>query len=657
MVEKIAHYSLEKPASIYDEEAMTALELAARTAAKVNECVNAVNDIPETVADDVQKHIDNGEFDAQISRYAGDLEQRVNNLAGALTDGSTTLDAELIDIRAGWNGKTYANAGEAVRHNMIGGVHVNAGNYGTVLPDLNLADKPRYLLNFAKGSQTDLPANLPFDRIPDVMLILDVVKQGEYRYQTLTVNGNIYTRFGVNDNYYDWYEVGQTPVVITASNYKTELPTLDNAKQPFYMLNFAKGTPAENMPAGLPFNECPCVFMLLENVSYKGYNTFQTLKYDHHIYTRWNTTGSFSDWLESGRYGKGINADNYKKELPDLDAVKEGMFALNFGVGASGDLPAGLPFNSIPYPLLYLNVYRSEGFVWQEITSPVSETVYRRWGVYSNPIIWQPWNTLYRGFDPNGVRILTVHNGGSILETLIEAYEIGASKVIVEAGDYDIIEEYKRHFGASFFDNYTDPVGKFGRGLWVENLEIVFSPAARVTCHYTGNNERVKIEFAPFNTANNAIIDGLVLDASEMRYGIHADFTAGTDRSYTIFRNCDLRHKKGEWNREAIGAGFGIHDDWLVENCVFRTDKSSHVLRIHNNVNSEAQSRAIFRNCYIEDGGYFWFAHYSTSEKPSEIMVSGCSYTINPANVHEISGETTPANMHVRLCNNELRQS
>lgn len=42
-VKPLNHYSLENPASVYDEEALTALELAGRTAAKVNETVNAFN--------------------------------------------------------------------------------------------------------------------------------------------------------------------------------------------------------------------------------------------------------------------------------------------------------------------------------------------------------------------------------------------------------------------------------------------------------------------------------------------------------------------------------------------------------------------------------------------------------------------------------------
>ena len=42
-INPIKHYSLTNPASIYDEEALTSLELAARTAGKVNEVIGDNN--------------------------------------------------------------------------------------------------------------------------------------------------------------------------------------------------------------------------------------------------------------------------------------------------------------------------------------------------------------------------------------------------------------------------------------------------------------------------------------------------------------------------------------------------------------------------------------------------------------------------------------
>ena len=47
MIKKIEHYSLTSKTAIYNEEAMTAIELAGFTAEKVNECVDAVNGIKQ----------------------------------------------------------------------------------------------------------------------------------------------------------------------------------------------------------------------------------------------------------------------------------------------------------------------------------------------------------------------------------------------------------------------------------------------------------------------------------------------------------------------------------------------------------------------------------------------------------------------------------
>lgn len=55
-------------------------------------------------------------YDQLVNRVST-LNSRVNNFS-ALTESSTTADAELLDVRVGFNGKKYATAGEAVRKQM-----------------------------------------------------------------------------------------------------------------------------------------------------------------------------------------------------------------------------------------------------------------------------------------------------------------------------------------------------------------------------------------------------------------------------------------------------------------------------------------------------------------------------------------------------------
>lgn len=160
------HYAMENPASVYDEEAMTALELAGRTTAKVNETVRAFNELesqtnehlenqdktiaqrmqaqdnaiakmnnetmPTKVKTEFQKNLDNGTFEGMVDTYAGNLEARVDNLLGAVPEGGTSMDAEVIDARTDHHGKTWANAGQAIREN-IGRLENNQVNAGAVV--------------------------------------------------------------------------------------------------------------------------------------------------------------------------------------------------------------------------------------------------------------------------------------------------------------------------------------------------------------------------------------------------------------------------------------------------------------------------------------------------------------------------------------------
>lgn len=162
MLEKLReHFSFTTPASVHDEEALTALELSGRYGKKINEIIEdqnkhreevtlrignhiestntalkeqdgkidaelkkfnetitkEVGELPSDVQSAVLSYINNGTFDSAIDKYAGGLTVRVNNLLGKLPEGTTasSMDGEIIDARVDYAGQTYTNIGEAFR--------------------------------------------------------------------------------------------------------------------------------------------------------------------------------------------------------------------------------------------------------------------------------------------------------------------------------------------------------------------------------------------------------------------------------------------------------------------------------------------------------------------------------------------------------------
>ena len=119
-IEKISHYSLTSPASVYDEEALTALELAGRTAQKVNEVVDEVNQIPDKVEKEVQRQIDNGTFENQIDEYANGLKESLEKGIAENNQKITTTANTKVD-KNGVGQVTWGMLAQDARENITGG--------------------------------------------------------------------------------------------------------------------------------------------------------------------------------------------------------------------------------------------------------------------------------------------------------------------------------------------------------------------------------------------------------------------------------------------------------------------------------------------------------------------------------------------------------
>lgn len=156
-MKNISHFNLpENTNKLYANEARSSISLTREVAEKINELVDAYNELARVdlawkqeqdgrvrgaivyMKDNLMNSLNDmietlkatGFVDERIKAHINILIQRVDNLLGSVKEGSTTLDAELIDVRVDANGNVQANAGEQVRkiERLVNGIMTNSLN-------------------------------------------------------------------------------------------------------------------------------------------------------------------------------------------------------------------------------------------------------------------------------------------------------------------------------------------------------------------------------------------------------------------------------------------------------------------------------------------------------------------------------------------------
>lgn len=179
MVKKIEKFVLsEYTNNLYKKEAGSSIALTRDVADKINELVEAFNSLENyklekiheqdgkiskaiiymkdnllhTMDELMQILIDRGVIDNKIAIQVEDLRIRVENLLGSITEGSTTMDSEVIDGRVGYNGTSYSNLGDSIRTQIKDVAH----KLDDLKKDLNL-----FTIDEHKGYLTISSANKP----------------------------------------------------------------------------------------------------------------------------------------------------------------------------------------------------------------------------------------------------------------------------------------------------------------------------------------------------------------------------------------------------------------------------------------------------------------------------------------------------------------
>lgn len=206
------------------------------------------------------------------------------------------------------------------------------------------------------------------------------------------------------------------------------------------------------------------------------------------------------------------------------------------------------------------------------------------------------------------------------------------SIVYVDEGVYDIIQEY----GNEYFEQYSYSPTDCGIEL-KNNVNVIFSPKAKVVCNYTGSNHDVMYYFSPFNVGNGGFrIENLTIECSRVRYCIHDDLAVfGNSHEFTKteYQNCNMyldnSQNTARESYNCIGGGLPYNGEVVINGCIFESTAVSPKyggVDYHQNGANGAKSKSLITNCYFKGRmDRYSCSNLGQTEEISTVIVTNCS--------------------------------
>ena len=586
-MEKIKNFMLpEHTNSLYDKEAISSIGLTRDIAGKINELIDAYNELSrmdlewkQTQEGTIRKGVlfmkdnllnslndlmglllESGFIDDRIKYHSVGLTNeiallagRLSTLLGSVTAGSTSMDAEIIDGRVGAKGEQYASIGNAIRGQFKNQAYtikevVTDANYKTVLPDADLIDEPcTYQLNFTWGA-TDLPANLPYEAFRSGVDELITFKDKYYR-QILIGDKYLYTRYGVKQT---------DGKIVYANGWK-------------------------------------CIFH----------------------------ADDFNALESSVIKKKGVvNPENYLEVLPDADRVMESCtYQLNFGWNST-DITANLPYTAfrgrIDELITFADFYYRQMLIGDKY-------IYTRNGILDSggdSVDYGEWVCIWSAEVTSEVPEFIVSKSGGDYNSLTKCIHDNKGRkcvIHVRPGVYDLVSEGSEYFGSSFLEGTSA-----GRdGLPVDNGTQIFMDAGAVVQYlYNGANTTQSEYFSPFiMRGSGGEIHGGRIECQNCRYAIHDDVYDTSPRSKSVIEGVHIHYKSDR--NVCIGGGFGQSSHITVRNCTIinGNEVKGYGIFYHNSASGNGQSYVAIENNYVD--GPIVVESYGPSTKISTAIVSG----------------------------------
>lgn len=246
----------------------------------------------------------------------------------------------------------------------------------------------------------------------------------------------------------------------------------------------------------------------------------------------------------------------------------------------------------------------------------------------------------------------------TLREGISEAIKNNHRNVYVNDGVYDLLEEFSDVFSQTLTTQ---------QGIKLENdVHVIFSSNAKVTCLYDGQSVDKVEFFSPFYGGENGgfTLENLNIESTNTRYCVHDDQPRATKVRNNNYINCIMKMDNTtgvrNWYPQCIGGGCSNSLKVLIRGCYFKSKFAENniapLVSYHNTKELENPKANIFvENNYFADNGTFRATYYGDTGKVSIAIVNGNSCGAMPYVEYEVPGAATPQNFELISWNNEIR--